>query len=48
MWETLTEADWEFLRNYLFASLTPEQLEAVKAYDGPELFGNPNGPKRTF
>jgi hypothetical protein len=31
-----------------FASLTPEQWAAIKAYDGPEVWGNRNGPKRTF
>ncbi|HLM69064.1 MAG TPA: hypothetical protein VK358_16105 [Longimicrobium sp.] len=30
------------------ASLTPEQIAMITAYDGPEVFGNPNGPKRTF
>lgn len=30
------------------ASLTPEQIEAIMAYDGPEVLGSPNGPKRTF
>ncbi|HST59806.1 MAG TPA: hypothetical protein VLK84_13975 [Longimicrobium sp.] len=38
------------MRNHpgFFASLTPEQLAAIKAYDGPEVWGNRNGPKRTF
>ncbi len=38
------------MRNHpgFIASLTPEQIAAVKAYDGPEVFGNRNGPKRTF
>ncbi|HEU4881675.1 MAG TPA: hypothetical protein VFT45_05505 [Longimicrobium sp.] len=30
------------------ASLTPEQIEAINAYDGPEVLGDPNGPKREF
>ena len=40
----------ERLRNYrgFFASLTPEQRAAMYAYDGPEVLGDPNGPKRTF
>jgi hypothetical protein len=31
-----------------FASLTPEQRAAMYAYDGPEVLGPANGPKRTF
>jgi hypothetical protein len=31
-----------------FASLTPEQIEAIKAHDGPEVLGPANGPKRKF
>ena len=40
----------ERLRSYrgFFASLTPEQRAAFDDYDGPEVLGNPNGPKRTF
>jgi hypothetical protein len=32
------------------ASLTPEQLAAMEAWDGPDpdVLGDPNGPKRTF
>lgn len=30
------------------ASLTPEQRAMIDAYDGPEVWGNLNGPKRTF
>lgn len=30
------------------ASLTPEQIEAIKAYDGPEALGPANGPRRKF
>lgn len=32
------------------ASLTPEQLAAIEAWDGPDpdVLGDPNGPKRTF
>jgi hypothetical protein len=30
------------------ASLTPEQIAAMDAYDGPEVLGSPNGPKRKF
>ena len=46
---TMEEVE-ERLRGYrgFFASLTPEQWAAIEAYDGPEVFGNPNGPKRTF
>jgi hypothetical protein len=29
-----------------FASLTPEQLEMIKAYDGPEILGRSDGPRR--
>jgi len=38
------------IRGYqsLLSRLTPEQWAAIKAYDGPEVFGDPNGPKRTF
>lgn len=28
------------------ASLTPEQLEMIKAYDGPEIMGRSDGPRR--
>ena len=40
----------ERLRNYrgFFASLTPEQIAAMDAYDGPEVLGDPNGPRRSF
>jgi hypothetical protein len=31
-----------------FASLTPEQRAAMDAYDGPEVLGPANGPKRKF
>jgi hypothetical protein len=31
-----------------FASLTPEQRAAMYAYDGPEVLGPANGPKREF
>jgi hypothetical protein len=31
-----------------FASLTREQIAFIKAWDGPEICGDPNGPKRTF
>lgn len=30
------------------ASLTPEQIAAMDAYDGPEVLGPANGPKRKF
>jgi hypothetical protein len=30
------------------ASLTPEQIEAIMAYDGPEVLGPADGPRRTF
>jgi hypothetical protein len=46
-----TEEEAErILRNRpgFFASLTPEQIEAIKAYDGPEVLGPANGPKRKF
>lgn len=40
----------ERLRNHrgLFARLTPEQREAMYAYDGPDVLGPANGPRRTF
>jgi hypothetical protein len=40
----------ERMRSYrgFFARLTPEQIEAIKAYDGPDVLGDPNGPKRKF
>jgi hypothetical protein len=28
------------------ASLTPGQIAMIRAHDGPELWGNPNGPER--
>lgn len=31
-----------------FASLTPEQRAAMEAYDGPEVLGDPNGPRRKY
>jgi hypothetical protein len=31
-----------------FARLTPEQIAAMDAYDGPEVLGPANGPKRKF
>ncbi len=31
-----------------FASLTPEQRATLDAYDGPEVLGPANGPKRNF
>lgn len=30
------------------ASLTPEQIAAMDAYDGPEVLGPRNGPRRKF
>lgn len=32
------------------ASLTPEQLAAIEAWDGPDpdVLGDPNGPRRKF
>jgi hypothetical protein len=30
------------------ASLTPEQIAMLTTYDGPEIWGDPNGPKRTY
>lgn len=30
------------------ASLAPEQIEAIKSYDGPQVLGPANGPKRKF
>jgi hypothetical protein len=38
------------LRSYpgFFASLTPEQRAIMDAWDGPEVMGDPNGPKRKF
>ena len=46
---TMEEVE-ERLRNYrgFFASLTPEQRAAMDAYDGPEVLGPANGPKRNF
>lgn len=46
---TTEEAD-RILRSRpgFFASLTPEQRAALDAYDGPEVLGDPNGPKRKF
>ena len=40
----------EQLRSYrgFFAPLTQAQRAAIEAYDGPEVLGNPNGPKRKF
>ena len=35
-------------RPSLITSLTPEQLAFVKAWDGPENSGDPNGPKRVY
>jgi hypothetical protein len=46
-----TEEEAErILRNRpgFFASLTPEQRAAMYAYDGPEVLGPANGPKRKF
>lgn len=44
---TMEEVE-ERLGNYrgFFASLTPEQMNAIEAYDGPDLPGSPNGPRR--
>lgn len=38
----------ERMRNYrgFYASLTPEQRAAREAYDGPEVLGPANGPRR--
>lgn len=46
---TVEEAE-ERMRGHrgFFASLTPEQLAFVKAWDGPEISGDPNGPKRLY
>ncbi len=46
---TAEEAE-ERLRNYrgFFARLTPEQRAAINDYDGPEVLGPANGPKRKF
>ena len=46
---TMEEVE-ERMRNYrgFFARLTPGQLAALKAYDGPDVLGSPNGPKRDF
>lgn len=46
---TMEEVE-ERIRGYrgFFASLTPEQLAFVKAWDGPDIHGDPNGPKRQF
>lgn len=46
---TQEEAE-RILRNRpgFFARLTPEQIAAMDAYDGPEVLGDPNGPKRKF
>jgi hypothetical protein len=40
----------ERMRGYrgFIASLTPEQIAAMDAYDGPEVLGPANGPKRKF
>jgi hypothetical protein len=40
----------ERMRNYrgFFARLTPEQIAAIDAYDGPEVLGSVDGPKRKF
>ena len=32
-------------RSGFIASLTPEQIAMIRAQDGPELWGNPIGPK---
>lgn len=46
---TIEEVE-ERMRNYrgLFARLTPEARAAIEAYDGPEVLGPANGPRRTF
>lgn len=46
---TMEEVE-ERLRDYrgFFASLTPEQRAFLDAWDGPEISGNLNGPRRTF
>jgi hypothetical protein len=46
---TLEEAE-RILRDRpgFFARLTPEQIAAMDAYDGPEVLGPANGPKRDF
>lgn len=38
------------LRSYpgFFASLTPEQRAIMDAWNGPEVLGDPNGPKRKY
>lgn len=40
----------ERMRDYkgFIARLTPEQIAAMDAYDGPEVLGPANGPRRTF
>lgn len=30
------------------ASLTPDQWAALTEYDGPEIFGSPDGPRRAL
>lgn len=50
-WPLPTEEEVEArLRSYpgFFASLTPEQRALMDAWDGPEVLGDPNGPKRRF
>ena len=46
---TMEEVE-ERMRNYrgFFSSLTPEQIEAIKACEEFEVLGPANGPKRTF
>jgi hypothetical protein len=46
---TIEEVE-ERTRGYrgFIASLTPEQIAAMDAYDGPEVLGPANGPKRKF
>jgi hypothetical protein len=46
---TMEEVE-ERMRGYrgFIASLTPEQIAAMDAYDGPEVLGPANGPKRKF
>jgi hypothetical protein len=40
----------ERMRNYhgLWETLSKEDREFLRTYDGPEVLGNPNGPKRKF
>jgi hypothetical protein len=46
---TIEEVE-ERLRGFrgFFASLTPDQLALLMDWEGPEILGDPNGPKRVY